>query len=113
MGWDIYPQGLYDLLLKMKEYRLPIMITENGICTPDDSLRWEYIYSHLKSIYLAMEKGVKVTGYLYWSLMDNFEWVKGFIPRFGLIDIDYNTYKRTVRESARKLAQVCKTGILQ
>lgn len=113
MGWDIYPQGLYDLLLKMKKYRLPIMITENGICTLDDSLRWEYIYSHLKSIHLAMGKGVNVAGYLYWSLMDNFEWDKGFTPRFGLIDVDYNTYKRTVRESARKLSQVCKTGILE
>ena len=59
-----------------------------------------------------MEAGVNVTGYLYWSLMDNFEWDKGFGPRFGLIDIDYTTHKRTIRESARKFAQVCKTGVL-
>jgi beta-glucosidase len=113
LGWDIYPEGLYDLLLKLKIYGLPIIITENGICTQDDSLRWEYIYTHLRNIYLAMEKGVSVAGYLYWSLMDNFEWDKGFGPRFGLIDIDYNTSKRTVRESARRLGQVCKTGILE
>ena len=112
LGWDIYPQGLYELLLKLKKYRLPVIITENGICTPDDSLRWEYIYSHLKNIHLAMEKGVIVKGYLYWSLMDNFEWDKGFSPRFGLIGMDYNTYQRTVRESAWKLAEVAKTGIL-
>lgn len=112
LGWDIYPEGLYELLIKLKKYRLPIIITENGICTSDDNLRWDYIYSHLKNIYLAMEKGVPVMGYLYWSLIDNFEWDKGFSPRFGLIDIDYNTYKRTIRESARKFAQVCKTGIL-
>ena len=89
------------------------MITENGICTPDDKLRWKYIYEHLKNLYRAMKEGVQVTGYLYWSLMDNFEWDKGFGPRFGLIGIDYKTYTRTVRESARRFGQVCKTGILR
>jgi beta-glucosidase len=113
LGWDIYPRGLYELLLKLNKFNLPIMITENGICTSDDHLRWEYLSGHLKYIHQAMEKGVKVSGYLYWSLMDNFEWDKGFTPRFGLIDIDYSTYKRTVRESAEKFAQVCATGVLE
>ncbi len=113
LGWDVYPEGLYEVLLKLKRYGLAVIITENGICTPDDNLRWEYIYDHLKNIHRAMEKGVNVTGYLYWSLMDNFEWDKGFGPRFGLIEIDYNTYKRTVRESAKKFGEVCKTGVLE
>jgi beta-glucosidase len=113
LGWDIYPEGLYEILLKLKKYSLPVIITENGICTQDDLLRWEYIYNHLKNIHLAMQKGVCVTGYLYWSLMDNFEWDKGFGPRFGLIDIDYNTYKRSIRESARQFSQVCKGGVLE
>ncbi len=113
LGWDIYPQGLYELLLELKIYNLPVMITENGICTQDDNLRWDYIYSHLKNIQLAMEAGINVTGYLYWSLMDNFEWDKGFAPRFGLIGIDYNTCQRTIRESAKKFSQVCKTGVLE
>jgi beta-glucosidase len=113
LGWDIYPEGLYELLLKLKKYNLPVIITENGVCTQDDFLRWDYIYAHLKNIRLAMEKGVQVKGYLYWSLMDNFEWDKGFSPRFGLLEVDYNTYKRTIRESARKFGQVCKTGILE
>jgi beta-glucosidase len=113
LGWDIYPQGLEEVLLKLKKFNLPVMVTENGICTADDGLRWEYVSAHLKSVYLAMEKGVNVIGYLYWSLMDNFEWDKGFSPRFGLIDIDYSTYKRTVRESAKKFAQVSKTGVLE
>ena len=113
LGWDIYPEGLYELLLKLKSYNLPLIITENGICTPDDDLRWEYIYTHLKKIHLAMEKGVNVLGYLYWSLLDNFEWDKGFAPRFGLIDLDYNTYQRTARESALKFSLVCKSGILE
>ena len=112
LGWDIYPEGLCDLLLKLKKYNLPVMITENGICTSKDELRWEYISGHLKSIHQAMEQGVPVLGYLYWSLVDNFEWDKGFGPRFGLIDIDYKTQQRTVRESAVKFCEVCKTGIL-
>ncbi len=113
LGWDIYPQGLFQVLLALKRFKKPVIITENGICTENDELRWEYICGHLKNIHLAMEKGLEVKGYLYWSLMDNFEWDKGFIPRFGLIEIDYNTYKRTVRESARKLGQVCRTGVLE
>lgn len=113
LGWDIYPEGLYGLLLKLKRYNLPIMITENGICTGDDNLRWDYIREHLINIYRAYEKGAPVFGYLYWSLLDNYEWDKGFGPRFGLIEVDYNTYNRTIRESAVKFAEVCKTGILE
>ncbi len=113
LGWDIYPEGLFQLLMKLKKYRLPVMVTENGICTPVDSVRWDFIRSHLESVHKAIGQGVPVTGYLYWSLLDNFEWDKGFGPRFGLIDIDYTTCKRTVRESALQYAKVCQTGILQ
>lgn len=113
LGWDIYPEGLYDLLMKFNRYRLPIIITENGICTEDDSLRWKYIYEHLTSVYRAIQEGVDVRGYLYWSLIDNFEWDKGFAPRFGIIEVDYNTYQRRIRDSAYKFSNVCKTGNLE
>lgn len=113
LGWDIYPEGLYKLLLKLKKYRLPVMITENGICTEDDALRWEYIAGHLKSVSRALEAGAEVIGYLYWSLIDNFEWHQGFGPRFGLIAVDYNSYKRTVRQSAQRFAEVCKSNKLE
>lgn len=113
LGWDIYPEGLRDLLLRLKKYRLPVMVTENGICTSDDAERWEYIRGHLQSVHEAIERGASVTGYLYWSLLDNFEWDKGFSPRFGLIDVDYKTQRRTVRESAVKFAQACRTGVLE
>ncbi len=113
LGWDIYPQGLCQVLCNLKKYNLPVMIAENGICTADDNERWEYIHSHLTNVHLAMEQGVNVVGYLYWSLLDNFEWAQGFGPRFGLIDVNYSTYQRTVRESARKFAQVCQTGVLR
>jgi len=112
LGWDIYPEGLCHVLCNLKKYRLPVIIAENGICTTDDNERWEFIRSHLENVHLAIQQGVDVTGYLYWSLMDNFEWAYGFAPRFGLIGIDYTTQKRTVRASAQKFAQVCKTGIL-
>lgn len=112
LGWDIYPEGLYKLLLRFKKYNLPIFITENGICTEDDNLRWEFIVEHLKNIYLVMKEGTQVLGYIYWSLLDNFEWDKGFSPRFGLIAVDYLNFKRTIRESAKKFSLVCKTGRL-
>jgi beta-glucosidase len=113
LGWDIYPHGLYLVLKDLKKYHLPIMITENGICTEDDQQRWEFIKGHLKSIHQAMQEGVDVAGYLYWSLLDNFEWAQGFGPRFGLIDMNYQTGQRTVRESAKKFAHICKSGILE
>jgi len=106
LGWDIYPQGLYELLIKFKRFNLPLFILENGICTEDDNLRWDFIHEHLKAVNRAMAEGVNVMGYIYWSLIDNFEWDKGFCPRFGLIKVDYNTYKRSIRESASKFAHV-------
>lgn len=113
LGWEIYPQGLYALLLALKKYKLPVFILENGICCDDDQLRWAYIREHLKKVHEAMERGVKVIGYLYWSLLDNFEWDKGFAPRFGLCSVDYSDYKRAPRDSAQKLAHVTATGLLE
>lgn len=110
LGWDIYPEGLYKLLSALKKYNLPVMITENGICTEDDDLRWDYIAEHLAWMHKAMQEGARVLGYIYWSLIDNFEWDKGFTPRFGLVDINYRDLKRTIRPSARKLAEVFKSG---
>ncbi len=112
MGWDIYPQGIYKLLIALKRYNLPVLITENGICTEDDGLRWDYIREHLQMVHRSIQEGVNVLGYIYWSLIDNFEWDKGFGPRFGLVDIDYRDQKRTIRPSARKLSEVFKTGLI-
>ena len=113
LGWDIYPEGLYKLLLKLKKFNLPVFVLENGICTEDDNQRFSYISEHLKYLHKAMKEGLDVLGYLYWSLLDNFEWDKGFAPRFGLIEVDYNTYKRTIRESAAKYGEVCRSGKLE
>ncbi len=113
LGWEIYPQGLYDLLAALKKYQLPVFILENGICTEDDNQRWNYIREHLKQIRRALDNGVDVIGYLYWSLLDNFEWDKSFGPRFGLCAVDYSDFKRTPRESAKKFAQVARTCVLE
>jgi len=113
LGWEIYPQGFYDLLIRLKKYNVPLFVLENGACTDDDALRWDFIYGHLKALSSAMQQGVKVQGYLYWSLVDNFEWDKGFGPRFGLVEIDYRTFERRIRLSAKRFAAVCKSGTLE
>ena len=100
LGWVSYPEGLLHIVRKMKRYGLPLMITENGTCVSDDRDRWNYIASHINQIERALHLQIPMIGYFYWSLLDNFEWDKGFEPRFGLIDVDYHTFKRTVRESA-------------
>jgi beta-glucosidase len=112
LGWDIYPKGLYQILIKLKKYNVPVIITENGICAKDDNQRWEFIRAHLKCIKRAMDEGANVQGYLYWSLLDNFEWAFGYGPRFGIVEVDYKTQTRTIRDSAKKLSEVIKSGEL-
>ncbi|MFC1704170.1 glycoside hydrolase family 1 protein [Candidatus Omnitrophota bacterium] len=100
MGWSVSPEGLFEILHWLKRYKLPILITENGTCDDDDSRRAHYIKGHLQQIERALQCSIPIFGYLYWSLLDNFEWDNGFGPRFGLIDVDYATFKRTIRQSA-------------
>ncbi|MGE5309421.1 MAG: glycoside hydrolase family 1 protein [Deltaproteobacteria bacterium] len=113
MGWEIYPEGILKILRQLRRYRLPVFILENGICTDDDTQRWAYIRDHLEKVHQAIGEGSHVEGYCYWSLLDNFEWDKGFRPRFGIVEVDFATQRRTVRESARRYAQVCRTGVLE
>ena len=110
LQWEIYPEGLYELLRQLKRYRLPILITENGVCTDDDSQRETFIGGHLRNVGRALQEGIPVIGYLYWSLLDNFEWAEGYTPRFGLIEVNYETQQRTVRPSALKMAELIRTG---
>ena len=112
INYFIYPQGLYEVLIRLKRYQLPVFIVENGVCIQDDNARWEFIRDHIRYMHKAVKEGVSVLGYIYWSLIDNFEWDKGFSPRFGLIEIDYNTFKRTVRQSGLNYAYVCKNNSL-
>ena len=109
LGWDIYPRGLYVLTRSFSRYRLPILISENGICTDDDKERGVFIAEHLEELSRAMREGVPVIGYLYWSLLDNFEWADGFSPRFGLVEVDYKTQERRVRPSALRFAEIIRS----
>jgi beta-glucosidase/6-phospho-beta-glucosidase/beta-galactosidase len=90
-----------------QRYGKPIVITENGIADGMDRLRKKYILDHLYWVRQAMDQGVPVRGYIYWTLMDNFEWDTGFWPKFGLIEIDRkNNLARRVRPSAEALTEV-------
>ncbi len=100
LGWEIYPEGLCYIIKKLAVYKLPIYITENGISDKKDFRREKFIKENLKQISRAMSEGADVRGYFYWSLLDNFEWDKGFWPRFGLVEIDYETLERKPRPSA-------------
>jgi len=112
MDWGIRPEGLYYILKELKKYSKPIYITENGLADVKDDRRADFIKGHLKWIHKAIEEGVDVRGYFYWSLLDNFEWDKGFWPRFGLVEIDYETLERKIRPSAYEYAKICKNNIL-
>ncbi|EQD60689.1 glycoside hydrolase family protein, partial [mine drainage metagenome] len=91
MGWSIAPDGLLSALRRLAAYQLPILITENGIATDDDSERQSYLLSHLGAVRDALREGVPVVGYQHWSLLDNFEWAEGYWPKFGLVAVDRTT----------------------
>lgn len=101
MGWRTYPKGLYYLVKDLhKYYDLPIYITENGIANAHDDMRQDFIHQHLSWLSQAIDEGVKVRGYYYWSLTDTYEWHDGFNPKFGLIEVDFSTKQRKIRPSA-------------
>lgn len=108
VGWEIYPEGLYRIL-KETAKRVPgkpIVITENGIADANDKNRSSFLEAHLAAMARAMAEGVPVAGYCHWSLIDNFEWSEGFTPRFGLFEVDYKTFERRPRESAKRFAEI-------
>ena len=116
MGWEIYPQGLYDFLIRAaKEYTgtLPIYITENGMANADvlragavaDDVRIDYINQHVTALKQALDDGVPIAGYILWSLLDNYEWALGYEKRFGLVHVDFDTLARTPKGSFHALSQ--------
>jgi beta-glucosidase len=110
MGWEVYPQGLTELLLRLHhDYPLPPMyIKENGAAFKDvrtgdrvhDHQRREYIANHIAAVADAIRHGVRMEGYMVWSLLDNFEWASGYEKRFGIVHVDYPTQQRTLKDSA-------------
>lgn len=100
MNYEFYPWGLAKVIRKVyRELRLPVLVTENGIATADDSRRVEYIREALDGVKGCISEGIPVKGYCYWSLLDNFEWQKGYSMTFGLIAVDRTTQARYPKES--------------
>ena len=99
MGWDILPEGMYLILKRIKKYNLPILITENGTCleNKDVNVKTKYLESTLKCISLAINEGIDVIGYNYWTYIDNFEWEFGYNPKFGLYDDKYQLNSTGIR----------------
>jgi beta-glucosidase len=110
MGWEVYPQGLTELLLRVqRDYPVPsVYVMENGGAFKDefvdghihDRQRTEYIARHIAAVADAIRHGVRMDGYMVWSLLDNFEWASGYEKRFGIVHVDYQTQRRTLKHSA-------------
>ena len=104
MGYEFYPQALGHVIRTVHEkLSIPIMVTENGVATSDDSRRVAFIQEALKGVEDCIADGIPVVGYMYWSLLDNFEWQKGFSMTFGLIAVDRSTQTRMPKESLKVL----------
>src|SRR5262249_55158963 len=108
MGWEIYPTGLETTLRRFAEYGLPVFVTENGIATDDEALRREFVVEHLTALARALGNGVDARGYLYWSLIDNFEWSFGTRPKFGLAAVNFDTQQRSARPACVEFSRVCR-----
>ncbi len=114
--WEIYPPGMYDLLMRLHaDYHHPkLVVLENGVPAPDkcengrvnDERRVCYLRDHLIQVHRAVSAGVPVRGYFVWSLLDNFEWAFGYQMRFGLVHVDFETQQRTMKESGRWYTEV-------
>lgn len=121
-GWEVFPQGLTDTLVWVKERygNIPLYITENGAAFYDppvaeggrvrDPLRVDYLHRHLHAVHQAIQRGVDVRGYMVWSLLDNLEWSLGFTKRFGIIHVDFQSQQRTPKDSARFYQRVIATN---
>lgn len=111
MGWGMYPEGIYRVLRRLRHLHKPIFITECGVADREDIYRSWYIREVLIWVHRAIADGVDVRGFMYWSLLDNFEWDKGFWPCFGLVEVDYKRdRKRCLRSSAKSYARIIKAN---
>jgi beta-glucosidase len=120
-GWEVFPQGLTDTLLWVKERygNPPVYVTENGSAFFDppvvegdlleDPLRVDYLRKHIKALHDALQAGVDLRGYMAWSLLDNLEWSLGFSKRFGIVHVDFQTQKRTPKASGKLYSQIIAT----
>lgn len=113
MGWEVHAHGFDRVLERAGRSGLPVLVLENGIATGDDRRRRDFLREHALVLAHRIRAGTRVEGYFYWSLLDNFEWLEGFRPRFGLFEVDYATLARRRRGSAdlfEALGRTCGAG---
>jgi beta-glucosidase len=114
MGYEFWPEALEETIRRAWELtdHTPILVTENGIGTDDDTERIEYVDRALQGVLRAIADGIEVRGYTLWSLLDNFEWALGYGPTFGLVAVDRETFVRTPKPSARWFGEVARANAL-
>lgn len=111
MGYEFYPQALENVIRKVASaFKNDIYVTENGLSSDDDSKRIKFIEAAIDGVHNCIADGIKVKGYFYWTFMDNFEWQKGYAPKFGLVAVDRQTKERTVKPSLFYLASAINKG---
>ena len=121
LGWEVYPEGLTEILVRLhREYGpIELHVTENGAAYDDvpaadgkvdDKDRARYLERHLSAAADAIDAGVPLAGYFVWSLLDNFEWAEGYSTRFGIVHVDYDTQRRTVKASGRRYAEIARAA---
>jgi len=120
MNWEVYPESIYQMLKKFSSYNgvKKIIVTENGAAFKDevingevhDTRRKEYLQKYIAEVLRAKQEGINVQGYFVWSFTDNFEWAEGFLPRFGLVYINYETQKRIIKDSGKWYKSFLKTN---
>jgi len=115
MGYEFWPEALEATIRRAWGVTrgVPILVTENGIGTADDAERIEYIEEALAGVLACLADGINVRGYVYWSLLDNFEWILGYVPTFGLIAVDRVTQARTVKPSGRWLGAIARANAIR
>jgi beta-glucosidase len=113
MGYEYRPQALGAACRDAwAATQIPIVVTESGIATQDDSRRRAFIHGALESVGAAMADGVDIRGYIYWTLLDNFEWMSGYAPTFGLIGVDRRTLARAIKPSAVMIGEIARANTL-
>jgi beta-glucosidase len=112
-GWEVYPEALeHTIRLAAAHTGVPVVVTENGMATDDDTARLAYTRSALEGLARCLADGLDVRGYLHWTLLDNFEWMSGYAMTFGLIAVDRDSFARTIKPSARWLGEVARANAL-
>ncbi|OHA08934.1 MAG: hypothetical protein A3A44_00025 [Candidatus Sungbacteria bacterium RIFCSPLOWO2_01_FULL_60_25] len=113
LGWELYPEGLYHLIKRFQKSGKPIYITESGLADATDRQRAWFIQKSIEAVARARKEDADVRGYFHWSLLDNFEWDKGFWPRFGLVEVNYQTLERKIRPSAREYQKIIEANAVE